>query len=196
MCVCVCVCVHVCVGEGEGVIKSKSTPMHLLNANLCAAKCILGIAMYATVHTHGSHSILQYSYVDTHAAARASWYVYLRIGLVVRLLRPDPFADQLVSNGVRHGLVEVPLGGYVPVLHQRVVQVAVEAVLHCRHVLQPGQVPHGDLLLAEAGAPRGVRHLRPDRSSRHGCWQFESVVAESSLLPLCTCVHPHWFGAL
>lgn len=70
------------------------------------------------------------------------------------LLRPDPFPDQVVPHGVCRGLVEVKLGGYVAVLDQGVMQVAVEARLDRGHVFQLGKVPHRDLLLAVAWALR------------------------------------------
>lgn len=79
---------------------------------------------------------------------------YLGVHGVVVLLRPNPATHQLVANGVRGRLVEIVLGRHVAVLHQRVVEVAVEGALNSIHVLQLWDVPHGDLLLAVAGARR------------------------------------------
>lgn len=90
--------------------------------------------------------------------------VYLGILVVVVLLRPYPLAHQVVANRVGHGLVEVVVGGYVAVLDEGMVEVAVEGPLDSCHVLQLRNVPHGDLLLSVAGALRG-RHSLMDFSS-------------------------------
>lgn len=79
---------------------------------------------------------------------------YLGVHGVVVLLCPNPSTHQLVSDSVRGRHVEIVLGRHVAVLHQRVVEMAVEGALDSRHVLQLWDVPHGDLLLAVAGARR------------------------------------------
>ena len=79
---------------------------------------------------------------------------YLRVNSVVLLLCPDPLADEVVSHGVSRGLVKVQLGSDVAVLDQRMVKMAVEASLDRSNVFQLRKTPHGDLLLAVAGALR------------------------------------------
>ena len=71
---------------------------------------------------------------------------YFGVLLVVVLLRADPAAHQVVPHRVSQGEVVVPLGGHIPVLHQREVEVSVEIRLEVRDVLHAGQSPHGDLL--------------------------------------------------
>ena len=73
------------------------------------------------------------------------------------LLGSYPLPHELVANREGGRLVEVVVGGYVAVFDQGLVEVAVERPLDSCHVLQLGNVSHGDLLLAVAGALRG-RH--------------------------------------
>ena len=91
-------------------------------------------------------------------------FFYLWVHGVVVLLCPDPFPDQVVPHGVRGGLVEVELGGYVAVFDQGVVQVPVEASPHGGHVFQLGKMPHRDLLLAVTWALR-CSHFQLDKLS-------------------------------
>lgn len=72
--------------------------------------------------------------------------LYLRVGLIVKLLRPDPPPHQVIPHGVGQGEVVVPGRGDVPVLDQGEVQVAVEALLQLRHVLHLHDAPDADLL--------------------------------------------------
>ena len=79
------------------------------------------------------------------------------------LLGAHPFPHELVANREGRGLVEVVVSGHVAVLDQGLVEVPVEGRLDSCHVLQLGNVSHGDLLLAVAGALR----------RRHG-WEVSS----------------------
>jgi len=72
--------------------------------------------------------------------------LYLGVHLIVELLRPDPPPHQVVPHGVGQGEVVVPRCRDVSVLHQREVQVAVEALLQLRHVLHAHEPPDADLL--------------------------------------------------
>lgn len=74
------------------------------------------------------------------------FFFYLWVGFIVKLLRPDPPAHQVVPHGVSQGEVIVPGRGDVPVLHQGEVQVTVEALLQLRHVLHLHDAPDADLL--------------------------------------------------
>lgn len=80
---------------------------------------------------------------------------YLGVPLVVVLLRPDPSRGEVVPDGVGEGEVVVPGSGHVPVLHQRVVEVAVKGLLHVGHILHLSDAPHGDLLPFVQVALRG-----------------------------------------
>lgn len=73
-------------------------------------------------------------------------FFYLRVGFIVKLLRSDPPAHQVIPHGVCQGKVIVPGRGDVPVLYQGEVQVAVEALLQLRHVLHLHDAPDADLL--------------------------------------------------
>lgn len=75
-----------------------------------------------------------------------SFFFYLRVGFIVKLLRSDPPPHQVIPHGVSQGEVIVPGRGDVPVLHQGEVQVAVEALLQLRHVLHLHDAPDADLL--------------------------------------------------
>lgn len=72
--------------------------------------------------------------------------LYLRVCLVVKLLRPDPSAHQVIPDSVRQGKVVIPGRCNVPVLDQGEVQVAVEALLQLGHVLHAHDAPDADLL--------------------------------------------------
>lgn len=88
------------------------------------------------------------------------YFVYLRVGFIVKLLRSDPPPHQVIPHGVSQGEVVVPGRGDVPVLHQGEVQVTVEALLQLRHVLHLHDAPDADLLALLLVGQR-FRHAGP-----------------------------------
>lgn len=56
-------------------------------------------------------------------------WTYFGVFLVITLLCSDPSAYQVVSDCVRERKVIIPFGGYVPVLHQREMQMAIKVFL-------------------------------------------------------------------
>ncbi len=54
---------------------------------------------------------------------------YFGVFLVITLLCSEPSAYQVVSDCVRERKVIIPFGGYVPVLHQREMQMAIKVCL-------------------------------------------------------------------
>lgn len=87
---------------------------------------------------------------------------HLGVFLVVVLLRADPAAHQVITHGVRQGEVVITRRGHVPVLHQREVQVPVEALLDLGHVSKPRDTAHADLLALLVVAQR-LGHVGEDR---------------------------------
>lgn len=71
---------------------------------------------------------------------------YLRVCLIVKLLRPDPSAHQVIPDCVSQGKVVIPGCCNVPVLDQGEVQVAVETLLQLGHILHTHDAPDADLL--------------------------------------------------
>lgn len=61
----------------------------------------------------------------------------------------------MVPDGVGQGEVVVPGRGDIPVLDQRVVQVAIKCLLHVGHILHLCDAPHGNLLPFVQVALRG-----------------------------------------
>lgn len=72
--------------------------------------------------------------------------LYLGVCLVVKLLRPDPSAHQVIPDSVSQGKVVIPGCCNVPVLDQSKVQVAVETLLQLGHILNTHNAPDADLL--------------------------------------------------
>lgn len=72
--------------------------------------------------------------------------LYLRVRLIVELLRSDPSAHQVVPHRVRQGEVVIPGGRDVSVFHQSEVQVAIEALLQLCNILHSHDPPDADLL--------------------------------------------------
>ena len=72
----------------------------------------------------------------------------LRVLLVVVLLRANPSADEVVSNGVCQRKVVVAIGGDITVLHHCVVNVPTERLFHVGHILHDRNASHTDLLAA------------------------------------------------
>lgn len=89
------------------------------------------------------------------------YFFYLRVCLVVKLLRPDPSAHQVVSHGVGQGEVVIPGRRDVPVFDQGEVQVAIEALLQLGHVLHSHDAPDADLLPLLLVGERS-RHADPE----------------------------------
>jgi len=71
---------------------------------------------------------------------------YLRVFLVVMLLRPDPSSHQMVAHGVRQCEVVVALRCNISVLNQSKMQMAIKIGLELRYVFNPGETSHGNLL--------------------------------------------------
>lgn len=101
------------------------------------------------------------------AVSAGSCRSYLRVLLVVVLLGADPAAHQVVPDGVGQGEVVVPGRRDVAVLHQSEVQVSVKAPLDLRHVRQPRNAPHADLLPPLLVAERR-RHVSLQHPGRGG----------------------------
>lgn len=100
-----------------------------------------------------------------HQTAGCSCCSYLGVRLVVVLLGADPAAHQVVPDGVGQGEVIVPGSGDVSVLHQGEVKVSVEAPFDLRHISEPGDAPHADLLpLLLVGERR--RHVSTQTAGR------------------------------
>ena len=83
---------------------------------------------------------------------------YLWVFRVVVTLRANPLPDEFITHGVGRGPVEVVGGGHVAVLHDGVVEVAVEGRFHRGYVFQLGDISHGNLLLAVARALGSSSH--------------------------------------
>lgn len=71
---------------------------------------------------------------------------YLGIFFIIILLGSNPTGDQVIPDGVSKGKVVVSGCGDIPVLHQCVVNVTVERLLHFGHIFNLDYPPHGDLL--------------------------------------------------
>ena len=78
------------------------------------------------------------------------------------LLSTDPSADEVISDGVCQGEVVVPVSGHVAVLHDRVVDVPAERLLHIGHVLHQRYATHADLLASVLVGLRLGSHCRLD----------------------------------
>jgi len=102
---------------------------------------------------------------------------YLRVFLIVGLLRPNPSADEVVSHGVGDGEVEVERGRGVSVLHLGVMEVTIELLLHCRHIFQLGDPTDGYLFPSVGGGPRTcwVAKLSHGRQLRSLRCQFRTT---------------------
>lgn len=83
---------------------------------------------------------------------------HLGVFLVIVLLGADPAAHQVIPHRVRQGKVVIPRRGHVPVLHQREVQVPVEAFLDLGHVSETRDTAHADLFALLVVAQR-LRHV-------------------------------------
>lgn len=71
---------------------------------------------------------------------------HLRVCLIVKLLRPDPSAHQVIPDSMSQGKVVIPGCCNVPVLDQGEVQVAVETLLQLGHILHTHDASDADLL--------------------------------------------------
>lgn len=124
---------------------------------------------------------------------RGGGLVYLGVLLIVILLRPDPAAHQMISDGVCQSEIIIPRGGHVPVFDEGEMEMPVEALPNLGHIAQAGDAPHADLLpflavgqgnghpgngggekrwAAAAGQVRALRGFRAERAGRQAAGRF------------------------
>lgn len=71
---------------------------------------------------------------------------YLWIFFIVELLSSNPSTDEMISNGVRQGVIVVPRSRYIAILDEGVVQMATEGFLGVGHILHLSNSSYADLL--------------------------------------------------
>lgn len=84
---------------------------------------------------------------------------YLRVLLVIILLRTDPSRRQVISNRMRQSEIVISSRGHISILDHGEMQVAIEGLLDVGHIFHLGDASNTDLLALIVIRQHGDRAL-------------------------------------